>query len=120
MLTQKILPYYLNIHTMKKLILFHSFLIIIALLNFSHAQQTTAIVDYLAPKAITLNTPAELDPLIEEAGKRKLVLLGEASHGTLEYYEWRAEISKRLIVEHGFSFIAVEGDWASLYRTFIV
>lgn len=101
---------------MKKLILFHSFLITLALLNFSHAQQTTAIVDYLAPKAITLNTPAELDPLIEEAGKRKLVLLGEASHGTLEYYEWRAEISKRLIVEHGFSFIAVEGDWASLYR----
>jgi erythromycin esterase len=88
----------------------------LALLNFSHAQQTTAIVDYLAPKAIILNTPAELDPLIEEAGKRKLVLLGEASHGTLEYYEWRAEISKRLIVEHDFSFIAVEGDWASLYR----
>ncbi len=100
---------------MKKIISFQ-FLFLIVFLNFSHAQQTAAIVDYLSSKAITLNTSAELSPLIAEAGKRKLVLLGEASHGTLEYYEWRAEISKRLIVEHGFSFIAVEGDWASLYR----
>ena len=101
---------------MKKLILFHSFLIVLGLTNLSHAQQTTAIADYFAPKAITLNTPVDLNPLIKEAGKRKLVMLGEASHGTLEYYEWRAEISKRLILEHGFSFIAVEGDWASIYR----
>ncbi len=101
---------------MKSLKLFYSLLFFIALLNLSHAQQTSAIIDYFAPKAITINTAAELDPLIAEAGKRKLVLLGEASHGTVEYYEWRAEISKRLIVEYGFSFIAVEGDWASLYR----
>jgi erythromycin esterase len=100
---------------MKKLIVFQS-LFILTFLNFSHAQQTTAIVDYLTPKAIALNTPDALNQLITEAGKRKLVLLGEASHGTREYYEWRAEISKRLIAEHGFSFIAVEGDWASLYR----
>src|SRR5262249_13141585 len=46
----------------------------------------------------------------------RCVLLGEASHGTHEYYTWRAEISKRLILELGFSFIAVEGDWPDCYR----
>ncbi|MGG3562482.1 erythromycin esterase family protein [Neobacillus rhizosphaerae] len=55
----------------------------------------------------------DLDPLIDEIGDAKYVLLGESSHGTSEYYSLRAEISKRLIMEKGFSFIAVEGDWPS-------
>jgi erythromycin esterase-like protein len=44
------------------------------------------------------------------------VLLGEASHGTHEFYTWRAELSKRLIQEKGFDFIAVEGDWPACYQ----
>jgi len=44
------------------------------------------------------------------------VLLGEASHGTHEYYTWRAALSRRLIQEKGFSFIAVEGDWPDCYH----
>ena len=44
------------------------------------------------------------------------MLLGEASHGTSEYYTWRAALSQRLIQEKGFSFIAVEGDWPDCYR----
>jgi erythromycin esterase-like protein len=44
------------------------------------------------------------------------VLLGEATHGTSEYYRWRTQLSQRLIVEKGFSFIAVEGDWPDCYR----
>lgn len=55
------------------------------------------------------------DKLIEHAGQCKYVLLGEASHGTSEYYTVRAELTKRLIAEHGFRFIAVEGDWPSCY-----
>lgn len=43
------------------------------------------------------------------------MLLGEASHGTSEYYTWRAKLSQRLILEKGFSFIAVEGDWPNCY-----
>jgi erythromycin esterase-like protein len=43
-------------------------------------------------------------------------MLGEASHGTSEYYTWRAYITKRLIQEKGFNFIAVEGDWPDCYR----
>ncbi|WMJ71895.1 erythromycin esterase family protein [Cytophagaceae bacterium ABcell3] len=63
-----------------------------------------------------LQTPGDLDPLMERIGEAKYVLLGEATHGTHEYYTWRAEISKRLIQEKGFSFIAVEGDWPDCYK----
>lgn len=66
--------------------------------------------------AIPLDTDASLDLLIANAGDKKLVLLGEASHGTHEYYYWRDRISRRLISEHQFNFIAVEGDFASLYK----
>jgi erythromycin esterase-like protein len=53
----------------------------------------------------------DLDPLLERIGEARFVLLGEASHGTSEFYTWRTRISHRLIREKGFSFIAVEGDW---------
>ncbi len=81
-------------------------------------QQETvpAEIRVLRELAHPLTSPDDLDPLLERIGDARLVLLGEASHGTSEYYTWRAEISKRLIEEQGFNFIAVEGDWASLYR----
>lgn len=63
-----------------------------------------------------LKTPGDLDPLLERIGDARYVLLGEASHGTHEYYTWRTELSKRLIREKGFSFIAVEGDWPDCYN----
>lgn len=65
--------------------------------------------------ALPLEDPADLDPLMARIGDARVVLLGEASHGTSEYYTWRAHISKRLIAEKGFSFIAVEGDWPASY-----
>lgn len=49
--------------------------------------------------------------LFDRYGERKLVLLGEASHGTSEFYRARAAITRRLIERHGFSFVAVEADW---------
>jgi len=58
----------------------------------------------------------DLDPLLDVIGDARLALLGEASHGTSEYYLWRARISQRLIQEKGFTFIAVEGDWPDCYR----
>lgn len=58
----------------------------------------------------------DLDPLLDHIGDARYVLLGEASHGTYEFYIWRAEITKRLITEKGFSFIVVEGDWPDCYR----
>lgn len=66
--------------------------------------------------ALPLDQAADLDPLIDRIGHARFVLLGEASHGTADYYNWRIEISRRLITEKGFTFIAVEGDWPDCYR----
>jgi len=63
-----------------------------------------------------LSAPSDLDPLLDRIGDARFVLLGEASHGTSEFYTWRAELSKRLITERGFNLIAVEGDWPDCYR----
>ncbi|MDX1675601.1 MAG: protein-L-isoaspartate(D-aspartate) O-methyltransferase, partial [Longimicrobiales bacterium] len=54
---------------------------------------------------------AGLDALVGRIGGGTVVLLGEASHGTSEFYRMRARISKRLIEDHGFDFVAVEADW---------
>jgi erythromycin esterase-like protein len=54
--------------------------------------------------------------LIERLATARLVLLGEASHGTHEFYRERAEITKRLIAGHGFRAVAVEADWPDAYR----
>src|SRR6266567_5202853 len=58
----------------------------------------------------------ELDPLIDLAGDASFVLLGEASHGTHEFYSTRAEITKRLIQEKGFQAVAAEADWPDAHR----
>ena len=63
-----------------------------------------------------LQNEKDLDILLNQIGNAKVVLLGEASHGTSEYYTWRAAISKRLIQEKGFDFVSVEGEWADSYR----
>ncbi len=85
--------------------------------RFSPSRDTTDdVVDQIRELALPLEGPDDLDPLLERIGDARYVLLGEASHGTAEYYTWRTEISKRLIVEKGFSFIAVEGDWPDCYR----
>lgn len=74
------------------------------------------LAGYIASRAIGFQSASDLDSMISIASGRKLVLMGEASHGTHEYYAWRDSISRRLIAEHGFRFIAVEGDWAALYE----
>ena len=58
----------------------------------------------------------DLDPLIDRLGEARIVMLGESSHGTHEYYTWRTAISQKLIAEKGFNFIAVEGDWPDCYQ----
>jgi protein-L-isoaspartate(D-aspartate) O-methyltransferase len=52
-----------------------------------------------------------LDNLLERIGDSRLVLLGEASHGTAEFYEMRARITRELVENKGFNIIAVEADW---------
>jgi erythromycin esterase-like protein len=64
---------------------------------------------------LTRNT-RDYDPLLEMVGDAHFVLLGEATHGTHEFYGERAQITKRLILEKGFSVVAVEADWPDAYR----
>jgi erythromycin esterase-like protein len=58
----------------------------------------------------------DYDLLMELAGDCRFALLGEASHGTHEFYQTRAEITKRLIEEKGYSAVAVEADWPDAHR----
>jgi erythromycin esterase-like protein len=60
--------------------------------------------------------PGDFDPLLARVGDARVVLLGEASHGTHDFYRVRAEITKRLIRERGFRAVAVEADWPDAYR----
>lgn len=57
-----------------------------------------------------------LDALMEEIGSKRWVLLGEATHGTHEFYALRAALTRRLILEKGFTVVAVEGEWTSCFH----
>jgi erythromycin esterase-like protein len=74
------------------------------------------LVHQVRALARPLTGSRDLDPLLERIGEAHYVLLGEASHGTADYYNWRAVLSQRLIREKGFSFLAVEGDWPDCYQ----
>src|ERR1043166_10169078 len=54
--------------------------------------------------------------VLDLVGDAEVVMLGEASHGTHDFYNERAEITKRLIIEKGFNAVAVEADWPDAYR----
>lgn len=56
------------------------------------------------------------DRLIDSAARARMVCLGEATHGTHEFYAERARITKRLIRERGIGAVAVEADWPDAYR----
>jgi erythromycin esterase-like protein len=85
-------------------------------IQFVESDPTAALVEEVRSIASPLHGAKDLDPLMERIGDARYVLLGEASHGTAEFYNWRQTISQRLIREKGFSFIAVEGDWPDCYR----
>ncbi len=57
-----------------------------------------------------------LEPLLQRIGDARVVLLGEATHGTSEFYRMRERISRELIQKKGFSFVAIEGDWPDAAR----
>lgn len=61
-------------------------------------------------------SPGDFDALLDLVGDARVVLLGEATHGTHEFYRERARITRRLIEEKGFTTVAVEADWPDAYR----
>jgi erythromycin esterase-like protein len=84
--------------------------------GYTEPPVTAQLVSEVGTLSRPLRSAADLDPLLDHIGAARYVLLGEASHGTHEFYAWRATISHRLVEEKGFSFIAVEGDWPDCYR----
>ncbi|MDI5977859.1 erythromycin esterase family protein [Amycolatopsis magusensis] len=72
--------------------------------------------DDVTALAAPLADAGDFDVLVDRVGDARVVMLGEASHGTHEFYRWRALLTQRLIEEKGFSFVAVEGDWPDCDR----
>ncbi len=74
------------------------------------------ITDAIERQAVALTgAGTDFDAIIEAARGKSVVLIGEASHGTREFYGSRAEITRRLITELSFAAVAVEGDWPDVY-----
>ena len=73
-------------------------------------------IELIRKKSHKISGKKDLDQLVEKIGDARVVMLGEASHGTHEFYTWRTYISQQLIKKKGFDFIAVEGDWPDCYR----
>ncbi|MFS0576309.1 erythromycin esterase family protein [Sporosarcina sp. 179-K 3D1 HS] len=71
------------------------------------------LVKAIQSNALPLHEESTFDAILEAIGDAEIVLLGEASHGTSDFYEVRTDLTKRLIQEKGFTIIAVEGDWPS-------
>jgi erythromycin esterase-like protein len=89
----------------------------VSLLDFTEgAMADQAIINALQREARPIEAGEEFGYLLECIGDASIVLLGEATHGTREFYQLRAEISKRLIVEKGFDAILVEADWPDALR----
>ena len=79
--------------------------------------RSASTVDVIRSSAMRLGgSDRDYDALLEAVGARSFVLLGEATHGTREFYRMRADITRRLIDELGFEAVAVEADWPDAYR----
>jgi erythromycin esterase-like protein len=77
----------------------------------------TDLSEKIREKAVVLkNTSDVTDEIMSLIGDARFVLIGEASHGTHEFYKYRAEITKRLISEKDFCAVAVEADFPDAYR----
>lgn len=79
---------------------------------------SSALSKALRPHIETLPSPdaPEFGDAFDRFGDARIVLLGEATHGTHEFYAARAQITRRLIERHGFNIVAVEGDWPDIAR----
>jgi erythromycin esterase-like protein len=85
--------------------------------TFERPQTESELLDVLRTHLQPLRaSPADLDPLLRLIGDARFALLGEASHGTHDFYRERIAITQRLITEQHFTAIAVEADWPDAWR----
>lgn len=81
----------------------------------TRSESVATLIDE-ASEPITGIEDAELGPLLDRIGESRVVLLGEATHGTSEFYRMRARITRELISRRGFTIVAVEADWPDAAR----
>lgn len=81
-------------------------------MNWTRSDLTNEIARHARP----LHALNDVGPILDHIGGASLVLLGEATHGSHEFYQLRAELSRRLILEKGFDAVAVEADWPDALR----
>ncbi|MCC5797474.1 MAG: erythromycin esterase family protein [Methylophaga sp.] len=86
------------------------------MLALTSLMSVTAFGDVLSQQISGFETIEDFQPILSDMADKRLILLGESTHGTAEFYEKRAAITQSLIEEHGFDFVAVEGDWASIVQ----
>ena len=80
---------------------------------------TTKLIEMVKRNALPVmqkSGMADYQKLVDDLGDRNFILLGEATHGTAEFYQARIDITRQLIRDRGISAIAIEGDWPSAYR----
>lgn len=82
---------------------------------FDHASDEV-LVEALAPHRHPLSQPQDEEALVRFIAQGRVVLLGEASHGTQEFYALRAHLTRRLIEDHGFAAVVAEADWPDAWR----
>lgn len=81
-------------------------------------KDSAGLTDLIRKAAEPLRSPdqPDLSQLLNRIGTARLVLIGEATHGTSEFYRMRAAITRALVEQKGFDFVAVEADWPDAYR----
>lgn len=84
-------------------------------MGMSPIESSRALADALRGHALPLGE-APPEPLLQALATRRLALMGEASHGTHEFYAMRADLTKALITRHGCKAVVIEGDWPDAWR----
>jgi erythromycin esterase-like protein len=82
----------------------------LSIAHVTHERDVAALIGRVAEPLPELDDPA-FGKCFDRYGNRRVVLLGEASHGTSEFYRARTSITRRLVEEHGFTIVAAEADW---------
>jgi len=80
------------------------------------ASKNAQLLSAIKQAAVSFQSPSQYDTILQSIGDARVVMIGEASHGTHEFYHHRAELTKKLITEKGFDMVCVEGDWPDAYQ----
>src|SRR3990167_6410886 len=83
------------------------------MLEKAYEKLINIITDIAEPLAVQ---PTQYDSLLDKIGNARFVLIGEATHGTHEFYQARIAITQQLIMKKNFMAVTIEGDWPDVYR----